>query len=50
MTNLITRVGWEARMALYSQGGMNQALNEPKDNIGDSTRRRIDAASEEMVR
>ncbi|MDQ6700106.1 MAG: hypothetical protein M3Z36_07960 [Acidobacteriota bacterium] len=49
MTNLITRVGWEARMALYSQAGMNKALKEPGDTISDSTRRRIDTASEELV-
>ncbi len=49
MTNLITRVGWETRMALYSQAGMNKALKEPEDTISDSTRRRIDTASEELV-
>lgn len=49
MTNLITRVGWEARMAIYSQAGMNQALHEPADTISESTRRRIDTASEELV-
>ncbi len=36
-------------MALYSQAGMNQALKEPEDTISDSTRRRIDTASEELV-
>ena len=39
MTNLITRVGWEIRMALSDQKAINQALKEPEDQIGDSTRR-----------
>jgi hypothetical protein len=50
MTNLITRVGWEARMALSDQKAMNQALKEPEDQIGDSTRRRIDNAVESLMK
>ena len=46
MTNLITRVGWETRMALSDQKALNQALKEPEDQIGDSARRRIDNAAE----
>jgi hypothetical protein len=49
MTNLITRVGWEVRMALYDQVGINQALGRPADAISDSTRRRIDSAVQEML-
>src|SRR4029079_15022523 len=48
MTNLITRVGWEVRMALSDQKAMNQTLKEPEDRIGDSTRRRIDNAAESL--
>jgi hypothetical protein len=50
MTNLITRVGWEARMALSDQKAMNQALGEPEDQIRDSTRRRIESAAESLLK
>jgi hypothetical protein len=50
MTNLITRAGWEARMALSDQKAMNHALKEPEDQIGDSTRRRIDNAAESLLK
>ena len=50
MTNLITRVGWEVRLALSDQKAMNQALKEPEDQIGDSTRRRIDNAAESLLK
>ena len=50
MTNLITRVGWEVRMALSDQKAMNQALKEPEDQIGDSARRRIDNAAESLLK
>jgi hypothetical protein len=50
MTNLITRVGWEVRMALSDQLALNQALKEPEDNIGDSARRRIDNAAEALLK
>ncbi|HUS05378.1 MAG TPA: hypothetical protein VMZ52_03735 [Bryobacteraceae bacterium] len=50
MTNLITRVGWEERMALHAQIGMNRILHEPEDAVSDSTRRRIHNASDELVR
>ena len=49
MTNLITRVGYETRLALHAQAGMNQARNEPASTMSDSTKRRIDLAVEEMV-
>src|SRR6476620_5904973 len=49
MTNLITRVGWETRIALHYQAGINKALGEPADTMSDSTRRRIDSAVEEML-
>jgi hypothetical protein len=50
MTNLITRVGWEIRMALSDQTALNQALKEPEDYIGDSARRRIDNAAEALLK
>ncbi len=49
MVNLITRVGWETRMALYSQAGINRALKQPENEMSDSTRRRITSASEELL-
>jgi hypothetical protein len=49
MTNLITRVGYEARMALHSQTAINSALGKPADEISESTKRRIDSAVEELV-
>lgn len=49
MTNLITRVGWETRLALDYQTGINKALGDPPSTMSDSTRRRIDSAVEEMV-
>jgi hypothetical protein len=50
MQNLITRVGYEARMAVYEQEGMNKALNEPPGTFSDSNKRRITSAAEELVR
>jgi len=50
MTNLITRVGWEVRMALSDQKAINQALKEPEEQIGDSARRRIDSAAESLLK
>jgi hypothetical protein len=50
MTNLITRVGWETRLALSDQKAINQAMKDPEDRIGDSTRRRIDNAAEALLK
>ncbi|MCC6343018.1 MAG: hypothetical protein IT166_12520 [Bryobacterales bacterium] len=50
MTNLITRVGFETRMALHYQAGINKAFHQPEGTLSDSTQRRIDSAVEEMVR
>jgi hypothetical protein len=49
MTNLITRVGFEARMALHENAAMRKALGEPEDQISESAIRRIDSAAEELV-
>ncbi len=48
MTNLITRVGWEARMALQLQGEMNRMLGRPGE-MGESTQRRINSGVEELL-
>ena len=50
MINLITRAGWEARMALSDEKAINQALKRPEDQIGDSARRRIDNAAESLLK
>jgi hypothetical protein len=50
MTNLITRVGYETRMAVQEQKAINKSLGEPEDRIGDSARRRIDNAAEALVK
>ncbi|MEO8368761.1 MAG: hypothetical protein ABI806_06150 [Candidatus Solibacter sp.] len=50
MTNLLTRVGWETRLALSDQKAMNQALKQPDDQISDSGRRRIDNAAEALLK
>jgi hypothetical protein len=49
MTNLITRVGFETRMALHMQQALNRELGEPADYLSDSTRNRIHAAADELV-
>ncbi len=49
MTNLITRVSYETRMAVHSQEIMNRLLKEPADTVSESTERRIRSACEEMV-
>jgi hypothetical protein len=49
MTNLITRVGYEARMAVASSEAINKALGEPVDKLSESSVRRINNASEELV-
>jgi len=48
--NLITKLGYESRLALHHQQVMNEALKLPNDELSDSTRRRITRAAEELVR
>jgi hypothetical protein len=50
MTNLITRVGWEARMALHEHMNRGKAFNEPNGDWSDSTRRRIQLPAEVLLR
>jgi hypothetical protein len=49
MTNLITRVSFETRMALHMQAALNRELKEAPEYLSDSTRNRIHAAADELV-
>ena len=49
MTNLITRIGYETRMALHDSRAINKALGEPLEQRSESTVRRINNAVEEML-
>jgi hypothetical protein len=49
MSNLLTRVGWEARMAIYENDAINKSLGEPEGQLRDSTAHRINAAVEELL-
>ena len=48
--NLIARASMEARMAAYYDHGINEALGRPLDAVSESTTRRINSASEALVR
>jgi hypothetical protein len=50
MTNLITRVNYETRLALHEQQAINKALGQPEDQVSDSARRRIDNAVEALLK
>jgi hypothetical protein len=50
MTNLIARVSYETRMAVYEQKAINKSLGEPEDQLGESARRRIDNAAEALLK
>jgi hypothetical protein len=49
MTNLITRVGFETRMAMHSQAAIAKALGETEGTLSESAQRRINSAVEEML-
>jgi hypothetical protein len=49
MTNLITRVGYEARMALHSQAAIDKALGRAEPGMSESTTRRINLAADELI-
>jgi hypothetical protein len=49
MVNLMTRVGWEARMASAESAAISKSLGEPTTELRDSAKHRIDAAVEELV-
>lgn len=50
MHNLITKLGYETKLALHNQQVMNEALQRPDDELSDSARRRIERAAEELLR
>jgi hypothetical protein len=49
MTNLLTRVGWEARMAVHDSASINKALERAENELTDSAKRRINNAVEELL-
>lgn len=49
MHNLLTRLHYETKLALYQNDAMNEALQRPKDEISDSTKRRINNAVDEAL-
>lgn len=49
MVNLITRVGWEARLALYDNAAINKALGRGPNEVSESATHRINAAADELV-
>ena len=50
MHNLLTRLSYETRLALYQNDAMNEALQRPKDEVSDSTKRRINNAVDEALK
>lgn len=50
MVNLITRAGWETRMAVYDQQAINKALGDPADKLSESAQRRIANAAEAILK
>lgn len=50
MHNLMTNASYETRQALHYQKTLNQALERPADYLSDSTRRRIAAAGDKLVK
>ena len=49
MTNLITRVGFEARMAVYDSEAINKALGRPEEGLSESGVRRVNNATVELL-
>jgi hypothetical protein len=49
MQNLITRAGFETRIALHYDQTMNQALARPADYRSDTTTRRIESVGDKLV-
>jgi hypothetical protein len=50
MSNLITKLGYETKLALNDQRVINEALHRPADEMSDSARRRIEHAAEDLLR
>lgn len=49
MTNLLTRLNYETRMALYASAGINRALGHPEDELSESSVRRIESGVETIL-
>ena len=49
MTNLISRLGFEARIAVHDSAAINQALQQPEGELTESATRRINSAVEEFL-
>ena len=49
MTNLLTRVNYETRMALHDQEAINKAMGMPSDEPTDSTKSRISNATDTLL-
>ena len=49
MHNWITRAGYEARLALYRQEGINRAFGDPPGTLRESTARMLTDLAEEVV-
>ncbi len=50
MHNLITKLNYETRLALNNQKVMDEALQRKGDELSDSSRRRIEHATEDLLR
>jgi hypothetical protein len=50
MQNRITAAGYQARLALYQQAGINKALGRPADEVSESTERRFRRAAEDLLK
>lgn len=50
MHNLLTRLQYETKLALHHNAAMNEALQRPKDELSDSTKRRINNAVDEVLK
>jgi hypothetical protein len=49
MTDLLTRVNYETRMALHDQAALNKVLGQPDDQLTDSSKSRIANATETLL-
>jgi hypothetical protein len=49
MVNLIIRIGWEARLAVYDSAAIGKALGRPANELSESANHRINSAVEELV-
>ena len=50
MHNLITAVNYESKRAMAYQRVLNEALEQPMDTIGDTTKRRFKSASDALLK